>query len=89
MAHAKMDFNNRQFAVMDDRTMREVRVIDFLHANLWLPLLYSAVFAGSVLWLEYRGAPRWAVWGTFVLLALPCLTYARACLHIVGKFDML
>ena len=88
LAHTKMDFNNRHFAVMDERTAREIRVVDFLDANLWIPLLYTGVFVGAVLWLEYRGGPRSMVWVTFVLLALPCLIYARSCLHLFFKFDM-
>lgn len=34
----RWNFNHQQFAVMDERTAREIRVIDFLHAYLWFPL---------------------------------------------------
>jgi uncharacterized membrane protein YecN with MAPEG domain len=88
-ARLRMDMASRQFAIMDDRTVREMSVIDFIHGNLWIVAAYIAVFLACLLWLEFRAAPRWAVWATFIVLALPVLAYTRACLHIGNKFIML
>jgi hypothetical protein len=87
-ARWRMDMANRQFAIMDDRTVREMSAIDFIHGHLWIVVAYAAIFLGCLIWLEFRAAPRWAVWATFILLALPSLAYARACLHIGNKFIM-
>ena len=83
-----MDLASRRFAIMDDRTVREMSVIDFIHGHLWIVVAYVVVFLACLLWLEFRASPRWAVWVTFVVLASPVLAYARACLHIGNKFIM-
>jgi len=84
LAHARMDIASR-FAIMDDRTIGQMRVIDFMHAHRSVAITFTAAFLASLLWLEFRAAARWVVWVTFVLLALPCLTYAWACLCIGNK----
>jgi hypothetical protein len=86
LAHVRMEAANRQFAIMDDRTIRQTGVIDFMCAHYWIGIAYGAVFLACLLWLEFRSAPRWAVWGTFCVLALPCIVYAGACLRIGNKF---
>ena len=84
LARVRMDMASR-FAIMDDRTIGQMRVIDFMNAHRSVAITYAAVFLASLLWLEFRAAARWVVWVTFVLLALPCLTYAWACLCIGNK----
>ena len=81
-----MEMASRHFAIMDDRTVHEMGLIDFIHGDLWIVAAYVAVFVASLIWLEFRTAPRWAVWITFIVFALPLLAYARACLHIGNKF---
>jgi hypothetical protein len=85
-ARLRMDMASRQFALMDDRTVRKLSVIDFVHSHFWIAAAYGAVFLACLIWLEFRAAPRWAVWATFIMLALPSLAYARTCLHIGNKF---
>src|SRR6266516_4864827 len=85
LAHVRMDAASRQFAIMDDRTIGQMRVIDFMNAHRSAAITYAAVFLVSLLWLELRDAARWVVWVTFVLLALPCVTYAWACLCVGNK----
>ena len=86
MARIRMDMASRHFAIMDDRTVRDIRFIDFMHAHLWMVIAYMVVFLGSLLWLECRAVTRWSVWVTFIVLALPALAYGSACLHIGNKF---
>lgn len=76
---------SHMFALMDLRTAREVELIKYVNSHLWLPAFYIIAFASCLIWLEIRNAPRWAVWVTFSLLALPCLGYLRACAHIGNK----
>ena len=57
-------------------------LIDFINGHGWMAMAYVAVFLGSLVWLEMRGAPRWSVWTTFLILSLPCFAYLRACLYI-------
>ena len=85
-ARLRMNMAGRQFALMDDRTMRELSVIDFVHSHWWIVAACGVVFLTCLIWLEFRAAPRWAVWATFIMLALPLLAYAWACLHIGNKF---
>ena len=47
---------SRQFAIMDARTVRQMGVIDFMHANYWIAIAYAVVFLASLLWLERE---RW------------------------------
>jgi hypothetical protein len=86
IARIRMDLANRQFVIMDNRTLRELRVIDLVREHHWLAITYFAVFFIGLLWLEFRAAPRWAVWIIFILFALPALFYAQACMHISNKF---
>ena len=86
LAHVRMDAASRQFAIMDDRTIGQMRIIDFVHAHCWVVIAYAVVFLASLLWLELRDAPRWSIWVTFAVLALPFLAYAEACLRIGNKF---
>ncbi len=87
-ARLRMEMASRHFAIMDDRTVREMSVIDFIHGHLWIVVAYAAVFVACLIWLEFRAAPRWAVWATFIALALPLFVYDRACLHVGSKFIM-
>jgi hypothetical protein len=84
-ARLRLDMANGQFAIMDDRTVREISVIDFMHGHWWIVAAYGVLFLACLIWLEFRTASRWAVWATFIMLALPLLAYARACLHIGTK----
>src|SRR5438093_6122432 len=74
-ARLRMDMANRQFAVMDDRTSREMMIIEFIHEHLWILVAYAVVFLFCLLWLEVRAAPRWAVCVSFGVFALPFLAY--------------
>jgi len=85
LALVRMEVASRWFAVMDDRTVSQMGIIDFMHAHQWMAIVCGAVFLGMLLYLEFRKAPRWSVWITFCLLALPCMTYAGACLRIGNK----
>jgi len=84
MARLKMDLADH-FALMDMRTLRELRLIAYVHTHLWLPASYAVVFFACLLWLEIRVVPRWAVWLSFILLSMPCLAYMWACAHIDNK----
>ena len=81
-ARIRMDMANRQFAFMDDRTVRQMGFIDFIHAHLWMVIVYVACFQACLLWLEFRAMPRWCIWITFIVLSLPALAYGSACWHI-------
>src|SRR5262249_41258155 len=86
MARERMLWSNRHFFVEDDRAVQEMSIIDFISAHHWMAFVYVAVFLSSLWWLEFRHPARWVVWVTFGLMALPCLAYGRACLHVGMKF---
>jgi hypothetical protein len=85
MARTRMDICHRQFALMYSRTIHEMALIDFIDSHFWLVFAYAVLYVASLLWLEIRSAPRWTIWLTFVLLAVPTMVYARAALHIGNK----
>lgn len=85
-AHSRMELAHRQFAIMDDKTILEMRIIDFLHDNYWIATLYGAIYLGSMLWLARTNYPRRIVWGAFILLMQPVLPYIAICFKIGGKF---
>ena len=89
LAFERMEFAQRQFAFMDAKTIQRMAIIDFIHNHLWLVTPYALVFLGSLLWLEIRSAPRWAIWVSFLFLALPCSAYVRGCIAIFNKFVVL
>jgi len=87
-ARFRMEIASRQFVIMDERTAREMSIIDFIHDHLWIVAAYAVVSFTSLIWLECRTSPRWAVWVTFLVLAIPLLAYGGACLHIGNKLIM-
>ena len=89
LARTRLDPGNHTLASMDGHTMRQMRLIDFAHAHSWMVFVYVAVFLAFLLWLELRNAPRWSVWATFAMLALPALAYGSACLHVSKKLIFL
>jgi hypothetical protein len=85
MARIRMDMADRQFVLMDDSTVRDMRVIDFLNDRPWIVFAYITLSLACFLWLKLRDTPRSTVWATFIVLALPVLIYGSACLHIGNK----
>lgn len=57
-----------------------------MHAHYWIAIAHGTVFLACLLCLEFRSTPRWAVWVTFRLLALPFIIHSDACLHIGNAF---
>ena len=76
--------------ISDDRFLCRLRAVEFVHAHPWMPLALAGAALASLLWLEFRQAPRWAVWTTLVVLSVPCLGYIWVCLKAgsVGLFVM-
>jgi hypothetical protein len=64
---------------MDAQSLRREAGIQFIHQHWWFVLPYVTFFAGSLVWLEAREAPRWSVWSVFAVLAIPCLMYLCIC----------
>jgi hypothetical protein len=88
VAATKADLLREVAMNMDPASLRRGAGIEFIHNHWWFVLPYLAVFGGSVVWLEARNAPRWAVWTVFMVLAVPCFMYAWACLDwaLMGFF---
>jgi uncharacterized membrane protein YecN with MAPEG domain len=86
LARFRMERSGRQFAFMDPITVRHMPLIDTMHAHLGYAVGYAAVFLGTLLWLELRGAPRWVIWITFALLSVPSLDYTWACIALGTRF---
>jgi hypothetical protein len=86
LALFRMERSGRQFEFMDPITVRHMPLIDTMHAHLGYAFGYAAVFLGTLLWLEWRRAPRWVICITFVLLSVPSLDYTWACLALGTRF---
>jgi hypothetical protein len=72
-------------ALVDDRTIGEIRLIHMLQENPWVAGVYFAGLLGVWCLLALRSTSRWNKVLCFGLLCLPCLLYVRACLHISNK----
>jgi len=59
-----------------------VHFISYIDTHPWMILPYVAVFGLSLFWLQAREGPRWALWLTFALLALPVAGYMWICFRI-------
>ena len=86
MAVAKMQLVDRQFLVMNEKTVHNMALIDFISQNLGFVVLYFGCFVAALFYLGMRKCPRWSVWGTGIIFALPCLVYLRVCGYITNKF---
>ena len=81
MAIARLDMTEGSLAGVDARGEGRIRFIGYVDAHPWVAILFAALFAGSLAWLQIRKLPRWSMWLAFVLLALPVLGYAWVCLR--------
>jgi len=54
--------------------------MEFVHEHPWMPLSLAGAALASLLWLELRRAPRWAISTTLAVLSVPCLGYVWVCL---------
>lgn len=59
-----------------------LRFVSYLDAHTWVALPFAALFAASLLWLQIRKSPPWALWATFASLALPLVGYMWICLSV-------
>jgi hypothetical protein len=81
----KMQFFNRQFALMNDKTLRAMALIDWVAANWWLAVAYAFLAVASVAFLQFRGRPRWTWRVTALVFCIPCVVYWQPCAYIAGK----
>jgi len=84
-AFLKMEGFSRHFAVMNDRTIRAMGLIDWIAAHSWLAVAYAALVVGSVAFLQISGRPTWTCWATAIIYCVPCAVYCLPCLYISGK----
>ena len=86
LALAKMEVAGRQCAVMNSRTIHNMALIDFVQDHDWMVVWYVVLFAGTLLYMEFRDLPRWSIWCTFAILAYSCTLYMEKCDPIAWKF---
>ena len=68
------------------RLVRNIAGIQFLQASWWFALPYLLLFFGTLLYMEIRVTPRWAVWSAFAFLALPIVGYLFACMRVCACY---
>jgi hypothetical protein len=68
------------------RLVRNMAGIRFIQANGWFALPYLLLSFGTLIYMEIRATPRWAVWSAFAFLALPIIGYLFACMRVVACF---
>jgi type II secretory pathway component PulF len=64
------------------RLARNMTGIQFFHDNWWFALPYLLLFFGTLIYMEIRSMPRWAVWATFLFLSLPIVGYFLTCMRL-------
>lgn len=82
MSIARLEMTDWHLPATDARAESRARFIGYIDAHPWVAVLFAALFAASLLWLQFRESPRWSLWLTFALLALPVLGYAWVCLRV-------
>ena len=85
LAFLKMEICNRQFVVMNDKTLRAMALIDWVSAHSRLAIVYVFSVVASIAFLQIRGRPPWAYWLAAVLFCLPCVVYCTTCAYIANK----
>ena len=85
-ASLKMEGCHRQFAVMNDKTLEAMALIDWVGANSWLAIAYVVMVVAAVAFAPFRGYPAWAYWLTALILCIPCALYCGKCVYIMNKF---
>jgi hypothetical protein len=85
VARLIMEARDRQFALMDDKTLRTMTLIDRVGDHSWLAIAYVVLVVGCVAFLQVRGRPAWTYGASAVLFGLPCILYGGACVHIMMK----
>jgi hypothetical protein len=73
-------------ANLPTRLIRNIAGIQFINAIWSFPLVYLLIFVGTLLYMEFRSTPRWAVWISFVLLSIPIVAYLLICLRLGTAF---
>jgi len=69
-------------AYLPGHFLRNVVGIRFIETNWRFLLAYLLMVFGSLLYMELRSTPRWAVWTTFLFLSLPALAYVNLCISL-------
>ena len=82
MALVRLDMTDGRLPDTGAPTEGRLQLIVYVGAHPWLALLFAALFAGSLLWLQFRRLPRWSLWLTFALLALPVFGYMWVCMRV-------
>ena len=72
-------------ALVDDRTVGEIRLIQFVQSHLWVVALYFALLIAVWCWIRACSASLLVTFISLLLLSMPCLLYIRSCLHIGSK----
>jgi len=63
-AMGRIEFLKGVSLQFEPRMLRNMAGIEFIHGHWWFVLPYLTLFAGSLVWLAVRNAPRWSVWKT-------------------------
>ena len=69
-------------AYLQPGLLRNVTGIQFIDVNWFFALTYLLLFFGTLIYMEIRSTPPWAVCVTFVLLSLPAIAYVTLCLRL-------
>jgi hypothetical protein len=85
MAVLRMESSNKQFAVMNDETLRAMALIDSVAAHSWLAIAYVVMVVAAIAFAQVRGHPAWAYWLTALILCIPCVLYCGKCAYIALK----
>jgi hypothetical protein len=82
-AFLKMEDSHRQFALMTERTMRAMAMLDWVTSNSWLAMVYVVMVVAAVAFAQFRRHPAWTYWLTALILCIPGLLYAGKCVYIM------
>jgi len=74
-----------RFALVNDRTVQALRLIEVVERNPWLPGGYFILGVSVLAFCRWRRHSPWGAWLFCGLFGVPALVYSRACFYIFCK----
>jgi len=86
MAIGRLAMTDGRLPRMDAANKSRIRIIGYIEGHRWVVLPYAAVFAGCLIWLQFRRLQHWTLRLVFILLAVPSFAYMWVCLRVGTEF---
>jgi hypothetical protein len=86
MAIVRLEMTDGRLPRMDAANKSRIQIIGYIDRHRWVVLPYAAVFAGCLIWVQFRRLQDWTLSLAFILLAIPSLGYTWVCFRVGTEF---